>query len=113
MYHIIYIIYLTKFSKKNFVTAQLATFRFFFFFHLVHHCSSSVLQIKHAHGKEATTPARPHKQPHVLQRIRAIRNYCPKKTKKKIKKKTCTWGRSQCSSKQLEIIAVRSFETTP
>jgi hypothetical protein len=70
MYHIIYIIYLTKFSKKNSVTAQLATFRFFF------------SPRPSLHGKEATTPARPHKHPHVLQRIIAIRNYCRKKTKK-------------------------------
>jgi hypothetical protein len=91
MYHIIYIIYLTKFSKKNSGTAQLATFRFFFFF------TSSItavveIKIKHAHGKEATTPARPHKHPHVLQRIRAIRNYCPKKTKIKIKNKNMHMG---------------------
>jgi hypothetical protein len=62
------------------------------------------IKIKHVHGKEATTPARPHKQPHVLQRIRAIRYYCPKKTKIKIKNKNMHMG-----TKPMFIKAIRNY----
>jgi hypothetical protein len=66
--------------------------------------TSLEIKIKHVHRKEATTPARPHKQPHVLQRIRAIRNYCPKKTKIKIKNKNMHMG-----TKPMFIKAIRNY----